>query len=217
MEYESGIGLSDHVKIEASKNDQKISLVVNPVGQFETGGCLAFISVKKDDILALNSTEELYDYLLRKIYFENLETAFDLENYTLKNVLEYTKDLEVNEENSWWLNYFKRLEKKVYEFKDGLEGFMSIDDVTVNIHEYHSASGEMCDLVDYTCAPEGEETEVLREFFEENLSSDSEIDNLMDCFEDGYFCGNSYSADQLTKVDYKNKSFTRSLTITDVQ
>ena len=217
MEYESGIGLSDHVKIEASKNDQKISLVVNPVGQFETGGCLAFISVKKDDILALNSTEELYDYLLRKIYFENLETAFDLDNYTLKNVLEYTKDLEVNEENSWWLNYFKRLEKKVYEFKDGLEGFMSVDDVAVNIHEYHSASGEMCDLVDYTCAPEGEETEVLREFFEENLSSDSEIDNLMDCFEDGYFCGNSYSADQLTKVDYKNKSFIRSLTITNVQ
>ncbi len=45
MDYESGIGLSDHVKIEVMKGEQKISLAVNPVGQFETGGCLAFIAV----------------------------------------------------------------------------------------------------------------------------------------------------------------------------
>ncbi|MBQ2079406.1 MAG: hypothetical protein IIU37_07095 [Erysipelotrichaceae bacterium] len=217
MDYESGIGLSDHVKIDVMKGEQKISLAVNPVGQFETGGCLAFIAVKKEDLFSLGSTEELCDYLLRKIYFENLESAFDLDHYTLKNVLQHTESLEVNEENSWWLNYFKRLQKKVNEFKEGLRSFSDLNELAVYIHEYHSASGELCDFVDYTCAPEGEEEDEIRNYFEEKLNDDQQVDRIMDCFEDGYFYGNSFSAKQLTVVDYPKKSFDRSLSIEDIQ
>ena len=218
-EFEAGMGLSDYVKVEISgKEDKKFSLTVNPVGQFNPGGCLAFISIKKDQVLSLNNVEELYDLLLNRIYFENLEVAYDADSYNLKSVLDHTKDLEVDDENSWWLNYFKRLQDKVSQFKDELlNSGNKLEDLILKVHEYHTAGGEMCDFVDYTCCPEGGEEEELREFFESSLTPDSEIDNIMEHFEDGYFYGNSYSADQLTCVNFKDKSFERALTISDVQ
>ena len=216
-EFEAGYGLSDYVKVEvAGKDGQKFSLNVNPVGQFNPGGCLAFVSLKKEALLELNSVEELYDYLLNRIYFENLEVAFDMDDYSLKNVLDYTKDLEVDDDNSWYLNYFKRLEKLVSQFKEELLK-CNLEDLKVNVHEYHQASGEACDFVDFTCCPEGDEEEELREFFESSLTPESEIDSIMEHFEDGYFYGSSYSADQLTAIDFASKTITKTLTIQDVQ
>ena len=82
------MSLSDYVKVEVyDVKGNKAVLNVNPVGQFNPGGCIAFISMKKDQVLPLKSGAEIYEFLLKKIYFENLEVAFDLDNYTLANVL----------------------------------------------------------------------------------------------------------------------------------
>ncbi len=64
MDYESGIGLSDHVKIEVMKGEQKISLAVNPVGQFEAGGCLSMQScITKQDCRYLPELLISYKYV----------------------------------------------------------------------------------------------------------------------------------------------------------
>ena len=70
--------------------------------------------------------------------------------------------------------------------------------------------------MDFTCCPEGEEEDVLREFFEENLTPESEIDAIMDLFEDGYFYGNGFAADEAVTVDFKNGTYEKTLTVTDV-
>ena len=216
-DFESGMSMSDYVKVEVFCNDKKTVLSVNPVGQFSPGGCTAFVSVKKDAVLALNTVEELYEMLLSRIYFENLEVAFDLPNYRLTDVLEYTRDLEVDDENSWWLNYFKRLEGKVKQFHDELNAMTEdLKDLKLAVHQFHEASGELCDFVDFTCCPEGEEEDVLREFFEENLTPESEIDAIMDLFEDGYFYGNGFAADEAVTIDFKNGTYQKTLTVTDV-
>lgn len=218
-EFEAGFGQSDHVKVEIKgKDDQTFVLDVNPVGQFDPGGCLAFISLKKDQLLSLNSTEELYEMLLNRIFFENLEIAYDADNYSLKSVLEYTGALEVDDENSWWLNYFKRLADRVNKFKDGLFGSENrLEDLVMKVHEYHEANGEACDFADYTCCPEGGSEEELRDFFESSLSPESEIDAIMEHFEDGYFYGDGFAADQLTIVSFGDRTFSKSLTISDVR
>lgn len=216
-DFESGMSMSDYVKVEVFCGDKKTVLSVNPVGQFSPGGCTAFVSVKKDAALALNTVEEFYEMLLSRIYFENLEAAFDLPNYRLTDVLEYTKDLEVDDENSWWLNYFKRLEGKVQQFHDELtEMTGDLKDLKLTVHQFHEASGELCDFVDFTCCPEGEEEDVLREFFEENLTPESEIDAIMDLFEDGYFYGNGFAADEAVTIDFGNGTYDKKLTVTDV-
>ena len=109
------------------------------------------------------------------------------------------------------------MDYKPHEFKEGLRSFSDLNELAVYIHEYHSASGELCDFVDYTCAPEGEEEDEIRNYFEEKLNDEKQVDRIMDCFEDGYFYGNSFSAEQLTVVDYPKKSFDRSLSIEDIQ
>ena len=216
-DFESGMSMADYVKVEVFCGDRKAILSVNPIGQFSPGGCTAFVSLKKETVLALNSVEEFYEMLLNRIYFENLEVAFDLPNYRLTDVLDYTKDLEVDDENSWWLNYFKRLEDKVEQFHDELTAMTEdLKGLKAVVHQFHEASGELCDFVDFTCCPEGEEEDVLREFFEENLSPESEIDAIMDLFEDGFFCGNGFSADEAFLIDFTNGSFEKKLTVTDV-
>ena len=135
-EFETGISFAEYVSVEVLKGDQKIKLSVNPVGQFNPGGCTAFVSVKKDSVLALEKVEDLYEYLLKRIGFDNLEAVVDLDDYSLKGVLEYTKDLEVDDENEWWLNYFKRLEKKVDEFHEALISMNAqLKDLKVNGHD----------------------------------------------------------------------------------
>ena len=91
-----------------------------------------------------------------------------------------------------------------------------LKDLKAVVHQFHEASGELCDFVDFTCCPEGEEEDVLREFFEENLSPESEIDAIMDLFEDGYFYGNGFAADEAFLIDFTNGSFEKKLTVTDV-
>ena len=218
-EFEAGMISSDHVKVEVIKDSgEKTSLVVNPVGQFSPGGCIAFVSVKKDAALALKTGEELFEMLLNRIYFENMEVAVDLSDYGLKEVLDYTKDLEVDDENSWWLNYFKRLEKKVDQFREELISMAEeLKDVKVIVHQFHEAGGEICDFVDYTCCPEGDDEDTLREFFEESLTPDSEIDNIMDLFEDGYSSISGFAADEAVTIDYGNGSYEKTLTISDVR
>ncbi len=218
-EFEAGMISSDHVKVEVIKDSgEKTSLVVNPVGQFSPGGCIAFVSVKKDAALALKTGEELFEMLLNRIYFENMEVAVDLPDYGLKEVLDYTKDLEPDDENSWWLNYFKRLEKKVAQFHEELISMAEeLKDVKVIVHQFHEAGGEMCDFVDYTCCPEGDDEDTLREFFEESLTPDSEIDNIMDLFEDGYSSISGFAADEAVTIDYGNGRYEKTLTISDVR
>ena len=219
-EFETGIVLSDYVKIEVfGNNNEKAVLSVNPVGQFNPGGCTAFISVKKDAVMSLQTTEELFDYFLNRIVFENMESAVDLPNYILKDVLEYTGALEPDEDNEWWLNYFKRLEGKVSQFHDELTAMaQDLKDLQkVVIHQNHEAGGELCDFVDFICVPEGEEEDVLREFFEENLSADSEIDEIMELFEDGYSYVNAYAADEKIVIDFKNGTFEKTMSVTDVR
>ena len=147
-----------------------------------------------------------------------MEVAVDLPDYGLKEVLDYTKDLEVDDENSWWLNYFKRLEKKVDQFREELISMAEeLKDVKVIVHQFHEAGGEMCDFVDYTCCPEGDDEDTLREFFEESLTPDSEIDNIMDLFEDGYSSISGFAADEAVTIDYGNGSYEKTLTISDVR
>ncbi|MBR0462203.1 MAG: hypothetical protein IJJ00_05790 [Erysipelotrichaceae bacterium] len=220
MEFETGISCSNYVTVKiAGLNGETASLSVNPIGQFNPGGCEAMVFIKKDDVLALKTVDELYAYLLRKIFIENLETAVEIDDCSLGGVLEYTKTLEENEDNNWWLPYFKKLEKKVDEFHESLTCFAKdLKDIkVVTVHEYHSASGELCDFVDYTCAPEGDENEEIRSYLEEHLSKESDIDAIMDCFEDGYFYGSSFEGDEKTVIDFNNNTFEKTMTVTNVQ
>lgn len=220
MDYESGMMQSSYVKVEVFNNEnEKAVLTVNPVGQFNPGGCEAFASIKKDQILAVTTVEELYEYLLKRIVFENLETtAGDIPSFTVAGVLEYTRELEENEENDWWLPYFRRMDKKVAEFHDDLLAkcatLENIDRVIV--HQYHAASGELCDFVDYTCCPEGDDEETIRSFFEDTLSADSDIDEIMSFFEDGYFYGHGYECDETVTVDFKGGTFDKAMTISSI-
>ena len=87
----------------------------------------------------------------------------------------------------------------------------------VIVHQYHDASGELCDFVDYTCCPEGEDEEVLRSFFEDTLSDDSDIDEIMDCFEDGYFYSSSYESDEVSVIDIETHTVSKAMTIKNVR
>ena len=214
-EYEAGIADNYYVAVEAyGGSGEKASLSVNPIGQFSPGGCTALVYVKKETLLSLSAPEELMSCLLKKICFENLETAIDLDDFSLGHVLEYTAALEIDEENDWWLPYFKRLEKKVSAFREDLEKINEIRKIV--IHQYHDAAGELCDFVDYTCCPEGEDNESIRCFLEENLSKESDIDAIMDCFEDGYFYGNAYESDRVIEADLAEQKVKEWLTISEI-
>ena len=213
-EYESGIGETYYVKVEVYGADQKAVLTVNPIGQFSPGGCEAFVYAKKDALTGLKEAGEIMDYFKKKICFENMEAACDLEDYSLGYVLDYCSKLEENEENDWWLPYFRRLEKKVSSFENDLKQMSEIRKIVV--HQYHSAAGELCDFVDYTCCPEGEEEEELRSFFEENLA-DSDIDAIMECFEDGYFYGDFYDSDRVITADLPDQKVDEKLIITEIR
>lgn len=217
--YETGISCVDYVEIAVYKKDgEKIKLIINPVGQFNPGGCLAFVSVKQEKALALKTSEELFDMILSRVYFENLEAAFEIDDYSLRNILEYTSKLEEDDNNSWYLRYFKTLNEKVNKFKEELLSIKELEEYEkVEIIQNHEAAGEECDFVDYVCCPEGAEEEELREFFESNLSPESEIDNIMECFEDGYYYGNGYEAEEKYTIDYQNKTFVKTTTITNVR
>lgn len=217
-EYESGIADHYYVVLEIyDNNGKKLSLSVNPIGQFSPGGCCALVYVKKEQLLSLTSAEVIMDYFLKKICLKNLETAVDLKDDSLGNVLQYTADLKEDEENDWWLPYFRRLERKLSSFRDDLVKMEKENGIRrIRIHQYHGAAGELCDFVDYTCCPEGEGQEVIRSFFEEKLDSQSDIDAIMDCFEDGYFYGSAYESDRLIEADLLKQTVQEKLLITEI-
>ena len=220
MEYESGMMNCNYVVIRVlNAEDEAAVLTVNPIGQFNPGGCEAFIYVKKDQVLALKTIEDLYEYLLKRIFFENLDIAIsDLDDFSLGAVLEYTKALELSDDNNWWLPYFRRLEKQTEDFHGRLQSLSGdLKDLRLVAHEYHAAAGELCDFVDYTCAPEGDDNEEIRSFLIETLSPESDIDAIMNCFEDGCFYGNSFEGDEMTIVDFNDGSIKKSMTISNVQ
>ena len=217
-EFESGIGESYSVKVEiCGENEERIFLTVDPVGQFHPGGCEAFAYVKKDALLSLASAQDIMDYFLKRICFENLETAIDdLDDFSLGSVLDYTGKLETDEENEWFLPYFKGLNEKVRLFDEKLRS-MEGKIARIIVHQYHSASGELCDFTDYTNCPEGEEEEEIRSHFEKILSDDSDIDAILSLFEDGYFYGNAYDSDQVITADLKEGKAEEKLKITDIR
>ncbi|MBO4218450.1 MAG: hypothetical protein J5887_02950 [Erysipelotrichaceae bacterium] len=214
--FETGIGLADHVKVEVwGTAQQPICLTVNPVGQFNPGGCLALASVRKDQVLQLKSTEELYDFLTRKIFFENLETAIPEEecNYTLKGVLDYTENLAEDDENSWWLPYFRTLAEDVNNFREKLMAAGRLEELQLKVHQYHAAAGELCDFADWTCFPEGGDEDEVREFLEDSLAEDLDADEVMELFEDGYFQGSGFEGDECVSVDFAQGTCHKKLVI----
>ena len=214
-EWESGIADNYHVAVEVyDKAGEKVKLTVNPIGQFSPGGCTATVYVKKEALLDLSAAEDVMSFFLKKICFENLEMALDPDDSSLGNVLKETSAMEIDEENDWWLPYFKRLEKKVAEFREDLE---KIKIAKIVIHQYHSAAGELCDFTDYIGCPEGEEEEDLRSFLEENLSPESDIDAILSCFEDGCFYGNAYDSDRVIEADLEKKSVKEWLTVSEIR
>ena len=217
-EYESGIGESYSVKVNViDEEGKKISLNVDPVGKFHPGGCTAFVYAKKDALLSLTSADAVKDYFLKRICFENLETAIDdLEDLSLGSVLEYTDALDVNEENEWFLPYFKSLKQKTDVFFEELKQ-MDGRIAKIKVHQYHSAFGELCDFVDYTNAPEGEDEDTIRSHFETILSEDSDIDAVMSLFEDGYFYGDGYSSDLVIVADLKEGKAEEKMEIIDIR
>ncbi len=218
---EYGIYANEYLKIEVKdKEGMACTLKVNPVGQFEGSGCIATIYAKGDKILSMQSVDELCDYILSRIEFGNLEGVFEDEpdDYFMGSVLRKSGEIEINDDNSWYLSYFRRLQEDYDRFHQQLkERFGSFEEIgEIVIHQYHDAGGEMCDFVDYTCCPEGADEEELREFFEDNLSVYSEIENIMNCFEDGYFNGNQFSADETLTIDVTNGRAHKIMTITNV-
>lgn len=214
-EYESGIFLDDHVKAEViAANNEKLVLNVDPVGKFNPGGCTASVIIRKEELLAITEAEEFYDYLLNRIIFENLEGIIDIGNTDLKSVIEYTRDLRPDDSNSWWLNYFKKLDEDLIRFHESL---LKAELHIVKLHQYHSAYGELCDFVDYTCCPQGEDQETIRNYLESSLTPESRIDEIMELFEDGFFYGSGYKADETVAIDYRNGDYIKTLTVSDVR
>ena len=219
---EYGIYANEYLKVEVKDREDKVyTLKVNPIGKFEGSGCIAMIYAKGDKILSLQSIDEFCDYLLSRIEFGNLEGVFDdePEDFSMGSVLRKCAEIELTDENSWYLSYFKKLQEDFDRFHQQLnEGFSSFADICqIIIHQYHDAGGELCDFVDYTCCPEGCEQEELREFFEDNLSIYSEIENILNCFEDGYFNGSQFSGEEQLTVNVAEGRSHKIMTITNVR
>ena len=198
-------------------NGEKAVLKVNPIGQFQGDGCIAMAYLKKDALLSVSSIDELMEKLGKAIEFENLEGILDLEGgNSLSNVLAYTKDLEEDEDNAYWLGYFKKLEGLYERFAADVKAFASgMDDISkVIVHQFHNASGDDCDFADYAGLPFEEDEDAMREYLEENIEGD--IDSIMEHFEDGEFYVDSYESDKKIIVDFTGKKASETLSISDV-
>ena len=71
--------------------------------------------------------------------------------------------------------------------------------------------------MDYINCPFEEDEETIREYLENSLSKDSEIDNIMQYFDFGQFYINHYEADERMVFDLINKKFEKSLIVTNIE
>ena len=198
---------SDYVRVEVF-DDQKKKAVLN------VSGPITMSYIKKGQISKGVSKDELYDLLLRKIGFEELEGALEKEpeDYFLKTMMNYLDDIEESDDPV--LSGLFKIQRNVKRFKEDLK---QVDEVVlVQIHQIHKGDSEENDFMDYLNIPMEEEEEVMRTYLEENLSSESEIDAIMDRFEDGEFYINTYEADQLLCFDLLNNITEEKVIVSEV-
>lgn len=196
----------DNIKVEViNDNDEKVILNIS--------ACHSFINIKPEKVLDINNKEELLDLLLNNIFFEDLERALntELETYSLKEILNYIK--QADESDDLPINItLRKVESNFDKFNKELNDQFK----TIIIHQIH-ISYEDNDFMDYINCPFEEDEETIREYLENSLSKDSEIDNIMQYFDFGQFYINHYEADERMVFDLVNKKFEKSLTVTNIE
>ena len=210
MYYESGEFISNSVRVKVFNEDGN-NAVLN------VGGVQTFTYIKPEELLAITNAQELYDLILKKICFEELEGTLDEEptDYSLGGILEYLKTIDENADSPV-LKELRHAEGNVKRFYNELNKSITGKITKVIVHQYHNASGDMCDFEDYLNIPYGEEEDAMREYLESTLTPDSEIDNIMEHFEDGDLYINAYQSDEELTVDITNNKVDKTLTVIGV-
>ena len=210
MYLETGEFLENSVRVVAfNENNEKCVLNV--------GGCQTFSYIKPEKLLAVKNAQELYDLILKDICFEELEGALENDpgDYSLGAMNEYVKTLDENE-NSPVISSLRHAEGNTRRFYNELMKTITGPVTKVIVHQYHNASGDMCDFEDYLNIPYGEEEDAMREYLEKTLTPDSEIDNIMEHFEDGDLYVSAYQSDEQLIVDIINNKVEKTLTVIEV-
>ena len=207
MYLETGEFLENSVRVVVfNENNEKVVLNV--------GGCQTFSYIKAQQLLAIKNAEELYDLILKDICFEELEGTLENDpgDYSLGAMNEYVKTLDENENGSV-ISSLRHVEGNTRRFYNELVKTITGPVSKVIIHQYHNAGGDMCDFEDYLNIPYGEEEDATREYLEKILTPDSEIDNIMERFEDGNIYVNEYQSDEKLTVDIMNNKVDKTLTV----
>lgn len=207
MYLEAGEYIQNSIRVEAfNENNEKVVLNV--------GDCQTFSYIKPEQLLAIKNAQELYDLILKDICFEELEGALenDPKDYSLGSMIEYIKTVDESD-NSPVISSLRHAEGNTRRFYNELIKTITGPVTKVIIHQYHNASGDMCDFEDYLNIPFGEEEDAMREYLEKILTPDSEIDNIMEHFEDGSLYINEYQSDEKLIVDITNNKVDKTLTV----
>ena len=164
------------------------------------GGPMTMSYLKAEHFVKGMKKEELFDLLIRQIGFEELEGALSREpdNYLLNTMMHYLDEVEVIADDPVMSGLY-RIQRNVRKFHDELLNLGEI--VLVKIHQLHVGGSEECDFMDYLDIPWEDDEELMRQYLQENLSADSDIEKIMDHFEDGEFYIRSYEADRLLTID----------------
>ena len=180
------------VKVEVVDDEQnKVSVKIS--------GPQTLSYCKPEDLLKVKDKDELLNVLLKKIVFEEIDGALDeeLTDYSLGEVLAYLKQKEeVNDDP--FMSSLQRIRSNFEKFEEELAEEGKI--CSISIHQYHSAGNEEADFADYLNIPYMEEAEEVREYLESGLT-DSDIEAVMECFEDGEFYVSSYECEEVLSVD----------------
>ena len=207
--YESGEMNTYSVKVEVSDVlDNRIVLNIN--------GPMIVSYIKSDQLLSIKSKDELYDLIMNKIVIEEFDGVLDkeLDDYSLNNVLNYLESIN-DQDNDVIISELRSIERNISKFKKELS---DLDELAkISIHQYHKSSGEMCDFVDYLNIPYEDDEEVTREYLENNLSSQSCIDEIMNLFSFGEFDISYYSCVETISADLINNNVSKSVTVDEVQ
>ena len=204
--YEAGEFNSYAVKVEVF-DDQDKKAVLN------VDGVTAMIYLKAEKVLAIGSKEELQEHLFKRIQLEELSGSLeeDLDDYSLQNVLNYLKDCK---DDSPVISTLRVIERNAQKFEKDLSELNGLK--LIKVHQYHRSSGEMGDFEDYLNIPYGEDADTMRTYLKENLH-DSDIDQIMECFEDGEFYVNSFAGEELSCFDLEKQSVEESKSISEIE
>ena len=204
MYFEAG-GCTDSVMVEAFSGDERFVLSIS--------GPHTISYIKNDQILQVSSGKELFDLIMNKVWFEEMEGALDtdLDVYSVGSVMEYLRGVEDTADNPL-LSSLWRIERNVNKFWEEVEKMDSVDKVL--IHQIHAGSD---DFTDYLNIPYEEDEEETRNILIERLSDDSMIDSIMEHFEEGEFYIDSYECEELMEADLKEGKVTNTVSVTEIQ